>query len=157
MNVFILENFASSLHYSIDESAKAACIVFTCLPSGWCPVQDLRSLASQLMHAYGHLRKTDRPVKLHLTSYRGAAAEALKRVSGDDWKVFRHEAPFHEVFDKSKLVYLSPDATEVLSTLNENDIYVIGGLVDDNKLLVRVSFPDDFLCCRSLGTIGCAL
>jgi Trm5-related predicted tRNA methylase len=89
------------------------------------------------MHAYGSLRKSQRPVKVHFTSFRGAAAEALRRVSGAEWKVFRHEEPFHQVFDKSKLVYLSPDAPDVLDRLKAEDIYVIGGLVDDNKLLVR--------------------
>lgn len=31
---------------------------------------------------------------------------------------------------ESKLVYLSPDANEALSTFDENKIYIIGGIVD---------------------------
>lgn len=76
---------------------------------------------------------------MHLTSLKGAVLDALTRVNGstESWKVFRHEQPFYEVFDKSQLVYLSPDSPNVLEDLKANEIYVIGGLVDDNKLLVR--------------------
>lgn len=100
-------------------------------------------MASQLMHAYGFLRKSERPVRLHLARFCGAAEEALRRVNAQDWKVARHPESFHQVFDKSRLVYLSPDATDVLTELSANDVYVIGGLVDDNKLLVRTAVFTD--------------
>jgi Trm5-related predicted tRNA methylase len=52
--------------------------------------------------------------------------------------MFKEERQYSEVFDKSKIVYLSPDATDVLQTVDEDAVYIIGGIVDDNKLTVRL-------------------
>jgi hypothetical protein len=40
-----------------------------------------------------------------------------------------------------ELVYLSADSEEELSTLSENEVYIIGGLVDRNRY--KVSCLDD--------------
>ena len=37
-----------------------------------------------------------------------------------------------ELFDSASVVYLSPDATDILTDLEEDKVYVIGGLVDDS-------------------------
>jgi len=46
------------------------------------------------------------------------------------WKIHFHDAPYWEVFDPQKLVVLSPDAEEVMDKVDEDEVYVIGGLVD---------------------------
>ena len=37
-----------------------------------------------------------------------------------------------ELFPLDEMVYLSPDAEEELSSLSEEDVYVLGGLVDES-------------------------
>jgi Trm5-related predicted tRNA methylase len=55
-------------------------------------------------------------------------------------QVWTHSEKFNEVFPQSSLVYLSPDSPNVLEQLDPTKVYVIGGLVDHNKLKVGKSY-----------------
>jgi hypothetical protein len=48
--------------------------------------------------------------------------QELRHVFGDQW---------------DNLVYLSPDSPNVLQTINPDDIYILGGIADHNRLKVR--------------------
>lgn len=39
-----------------------------------------------------------------------------------------------EIFPKDKLVYLTSESDDLLEELNEDDVYIIGGIVDHNRL-----------------------
>ena len=71
---------------------------------------------SQVLHLYGALRKSARPLKVSLTSVQGEMHQLLSRLDGFDanWKVFQFAQPFEEVFDKTKVIYLSPESPNVL-------------------------------------------
>ena len=50
-----------------------------------------------------------------------------------NWDVKFEEESFDKVFDKDRLVYLTSESDNVLTSMEENQVYVIGGLVDHNS------------------------
>ena len=61
-------------------------------------------------------------------------AEECRRVNDgfDQYPILFNENSIENLYPKERLVYLSPNADEILTEMNENEIYVIGGLVDES-------------------------
>ena len=92
-----------------------------------------KSLAIQIRHSYGAIRKSAVPVALHLTSYAsdGCIATNIAKQKSDSWCIHRHSEPVEDVFELCDMVVLSPDAEDVLDEV-PGKVYVIGGIVDKN-------------------------
>lgn len=45
-------------------------------------------------------------------------------------QIWCHEASIEQVYEQQEIVYLSPDAEDVLDELDPSYVYVIGGIVD---------------------------
>ena len=101
--------------------------------------KELNSLASQIRYCYASNKRANHPVHVKVTSLGGATFGHLQHVSGfDQWhhRAFEHtDKSVEEAYpDKSKLVYLTSDSDTVLNGLEEDKIYIIGGIVDRNRL-----------------------
>lgn len=46
------------------------------------------------------------------------------------------EFPVLELFDTNDIIYLTPDATDMLEELDKDKVYVIGGIVDESVIKV---------------------
>jgi tRNA (guanine9-N1)-methyltransferase len=97
--------------------------------------KEIRSVAQQIQNSFGCLRKSKRPLEVHLTSVTGRTEDALKRHAGyPKWQMEKHSETYLEVFadQRSQLVYLSPDSPNVLDNIDPEKIYIIGGIADPN-------------------------
>lgn len=98
--------------------------------------KDIRSLVSQLTYLYGKNMTTTHPFQLYLTSFNGNTEKALLAHNGfDHWRgVSKEHRSYIDFFPKESLVYLSSESETSLDELNDKDVYIIGGLVDHNRL-----------------------
>ena len=96
--------------------------------------KERHSLKQQLMYSYSSLRHCAQPCRLYFTGLPAPLLEALTQVSQGNWEAELETASFSERFRKEDLVYLSADAENTLEEFDETKTYVIGGLVDHNRL-----------------------
>eukprot|EP00937_MAST-01D_sp_MAST-1D-sp2_P003575 g3575.t1 len=114
--------------------------------------KEQKSLVQQIMFSYGLNRRAKRPCTLHLTDLGGggATARGLRNIAGfEQWAgVVAHAPPLAHVRveagepdrrgrrRQAELVYLTSDAEEVLEglRLDGSEAYVLGGIVDRNRL-----------------------
>ncbi|CAK9044145.1 unnamed protein product [Durusdinium trenchii] len=132
-------------------------------------VRELTSLAKQIQLAYTQARNMGSKVQLHLTSlgpenraWRGLEAQGVR-----GWKMHLHEKSVWEVFAEEarsgKLVILTPDADEELVDVSDEEVYVIGGIVDRSvKKMQSLAQAQEFgaqklrkLPLKSFGPKGC--
>eukprot|EP00405_Crypthecodinium_cohnii_P008281 CAMPEP_0206424584 /NCGR_PEP_ID=MMETSP0324_2-20121206/3313_1 /ASSEMBLY_ACC=CAM_ASM_000836 /TAXON_ID=2866 /ORGANISM="Crypthecodinium cohnii, Strain Seligo" /LENGTH=406 /DNA_ID=CAMNT_0053889263 /DNA_START=85 /DNA_END=1303 /DNA_ORIENTATION=+ len=99
--------------------------------------KELKSLVHQVMYCYGHNRSAPKPVNLVLSGLAEGTQtyQKLSKMSGfDTWPLQKLSGPYIDHFPKEKLVYLTADAEEVLETFDPSKAYIIGGIVDHNRL-----------------------
>mmetsp|Transcript_22548 Transcript_22548/g.34076 ORF Transcript_22548/g.34076 Transcript_22548/m.34076 type:complete len:326 (+) Transcript_22548:205-1182(+) len=124
------------IHASADNSFK---VCLDCAFEGEMVFKEINSLSSQIRYCYASNKRASRPVYLSVTSLSGQTRSLLEKVDGfpEGW-VGRgfdcHEESLEKIHDKKKLVYLTSDSTNILKTIEDDKIYVIGGIVDRNRL-----------------------
>lgn len=103
--------------------------------------RECRSLARQLSYAYSSVRKAAeaglQPIVFSVVGVDDALRNALCAVASgwEKWPVVVTERALVDVYDDLKsIVYLTHDADDVLHVLREDEVYVVGGLVDHNRL-----------------------
>ena len=102
-------------------------------------LKERRSLMTQASVVYAECRRAPTSVRLYLTSYRDSMKEAFARRNVSRWDssvVTLTRESFLDVRPNGckSIVYLSPDADEVLEEVRADALYVIGGLVDRSRL-----------------------
>lgn len=95
--------------------------------------KDIAKCSKQMLRVYTENRRSSMPIRLNFTSIKGRIKSSLERNDGyKNWDVKIFEKPYDELFDHNSIVYLSSDSDNVLNELDQNAVYIIGGLVDHN-------------------------
>lgn len=91
-----------------------------------------RSLFKQIDLSTVANKRAARPLALTLTNFEPESriGKLLASARADKWPVLLEGRQAWEVYPCENVVYLSPDATDVLTELDPGKIYCIGGLVD---------------------------
>ena len=96
--------------------------------------KEQKSLSSQLALCYNINKRNNKKINFYFTNMTKELMNILNKNDADKWKVHYHDEPFYLIDDliklKKEFVYLSPDAEEELNDVNEDKIYIIGGIVD---------------------------
>jgi len=101
--------------------------------------QERKSMSQQLSYCYSANRHAPRPFNLELRGLRrpSAMADALAKLHVDDWRANFTQGFFDGqvlgAHAKERVVYLSPEASDVLDVIDDDAVYVVGGFVDRNR------------------------
>lgn len=96
--------------------------------------KDMAKTIKQVLRIYTVNRRAKAPLQLHLSSFKGRSEKEFNRHHGfEHWDINFHSDDYINVFPKENLVYLSSESENVLNVLEENKVYIIGGLVDHNS------------------------
>ena len=102
--------------------------------------KEKNSLASQIRYCYAANKRSKNPVFISVPSLRDETLSILEKVEGfpDQWKPRCFDCSDKDILsmhpDKSKIVYLTSDSDTILDHLENDKVYVIGGIVDRNRL-----------------------
>ncbi|XP_065342200.1 tRNA methyltransferase 10 homolog A [Cloeon dipterum] len=95
--------------------------------------RSVEKCVKQLLRTYSLNRRAENPMQLYFTSLSGESLSEMKKHQGyQNWDVKITDKRYNEMFAKEKIVYLSSESENVLEKLEEDKVYVIGGLVDHN-------------------------
>ena len=115
--------------------------------------KELNHLANQLKRVYSSNKASQNPFHLHFInldkSGRTYQTCCEKNEGFEQYVVAMEEKDVTELFEPSEIIYLSPDSDNVLETLEESKVYIIGGLVDDS---VKKDTSKAFSCQLKLQT-----
>lgn len=93
-------------------------------------------LAQQLCRLYGVNKKADMPAHVYFAGFDKNGElyqECIQKIDGfEKYQVEMTEVPVLELFDSNDIIYLTPDATDMLEDLDKDKVYVIGGIVDES-------------------------
>ncbi|XP_023571812.1 tRNA methyltransferase 10 homolog B [Octodon degus] len=100
----------------------------------WC--SEMSRLAGQIRRLYGSNKKADRPFWISLTGFTTDSPlyeECLRMNDGfSSYLLDITEEDCFSLFPLETLVYLTPDSEHALEDVDQNKIYVLGGLVDES-------------------------
>ena len=102
--------------------------------------KEIGSLSNQVRYSYAANKSSNNPILISVASLSGQTHKNLCKVAGfpDQWlgRAFSYsEKSLVEMHpEKSKLVYLTADSENTIDHLEDGKIYVIGGIVDRNRM-----------------------
>lgn len=92
--------------------------------------------AKQLTYTFAMNRLSEQPFDLHYCNFDRSSKSGRKMMNSIptmfnlDFPINVHEKSYVDVFDKSRLVYLTPHCRNELVEYNHDDIYIVGAMVD---------------------------
>lgn len=111
-------------------------IVFDCSYDEFMNRQEASNTGKQLMISFAENRMNDQPFDIHFcnVNMKSYSFEILKKFIPTcldiDFPMNLHTESFNDLFDKRRLVYLTPHCNNELTHFNHDDIYIIGAMVD---------------------------
>ncbi|MEN2497833.1 MAG: tRNA methyltransferase 10 [Marteilia pararefringens] len=104
--------------------------------------RELPNFCRQIRICYSTNRRLPNPTQLTITSY---DEELITRfICADRFDIDKRKENVFDCFDREKIIYLSPDSENILDEVTEDNIYVIGGIVDHNvKKSVSITRAND--------------
>lgn len=89
----------------------------------------------QLHRCYSINRRATAPLQLYITGFDDETKKSMSKMSGCfNWDVYFHQEVYSDAFDKTNIVYLTSDSPNILENIDYEKVYVIGALVDHNRL-----------------------
>ena len=96
------------------------------------------SLAKQIAYCYAFNKRNEvNPTTIQVTELDGIVRTTLDKANGfpQAWKLFEpHTECMTEVNKLEDMVYLTADSENVINELDDSKTYIIGGIVDRNRL-----------------------
>eukprot|EP00298_Acanthocystis_sp_HF-20_P004341 c14677_g1_i1.p1 GENE.c14677_g1_i1~~c14677_g1_i1.p1 ORF type:complete len:317 (+),score=121.98 c14677_g1_i1:121-951(+) len=110
-------------------------IVFDCSFDYVMSQKQVGSVCNQLQYSYAFNKSLQNTLQIHITSLGDARVGKVfnERQGWDQWKIYRHQNHFIDIFTKSEIVYLTPESDCVLRELSKDEVYIIGAFVDRNQ------------------------
>ena len=125
----------------MEQANKNFQVAVDCAYDSQLTAKEINSLASQIRYCYAVNRRSSAPCFLAATSVAGLTLEHLQNEAGfAEWtsRAFtstdKDLTAYYPKGRHADLIYLTRDAESVLDTLEADKIYIIGGIVDRNRL-----------------------
>jgi tRNA (guanine9-N1)-methyltransferase len=96
--------------------------------------RELSSLKQQLKFCHGLNARSVKPCRLTFSGLGDKLHAGLLKVDAVNWPVTMERRPYTELFAREELVYLTADSSTTIEALDPDKVYIIGGLVDHNRL-----------------------
>ncbi|PNF25276.1 tRNA methyltransferase 10-like protein A [Cryptotermes secundus] len=96
--------------------------------------KEISKCIKQLLRCYSLNRRAKDPVQFYITNFGGKCKKEMEKHTGYmNWDVNFHSESYRDIFESKDLVYLTSESDNIIYSLEENKVYVIGGLVDHNS------------------------
>ncbi|KAL4481077.1 hypothetical protein ABPG72_015032 [Tetrahymena utriculariae] len=96
--------------------------------------KEFKSLVKQLCYMQSSNKKAAQPCRFIISSVSPKLRQALNANNADKWGIEILDQHYLDLFPKENLVYLTGDTDQDLNELDKQCAYIIGGLVDHNRL-----------------------
>lgn len=111
-------------------------VVIDCSMEDLMSPKEIHKLVSQIRGSYSINIRAEKPLHLHLSGLSEHCkiySDCLQSCPGfDRYLIERSPLPYYQLFPVQELVYLSPDSSTVLTSLEPGKVYIVGGLVDES-------------------------
>lgn len=130
-----IKNVTAEVVLAEDKFPNKTKVVIDCGYVDVMSAKEVCKLVTQIGRSYGANKKMGQPLELYLSrlSKDGAILQECHRqlMGFHSFPITQSEKHPCDLFDCNKLVYLTPDAKDELLTMEQDKIYIIGGLVDE--------------------------
>ncbi|XP_034949336.1 tRNA methyltransferase 10 homolog A [Chelonus insularis] len=96
--------------------------------------KDIAKLIKQILRCYSLNRRALAPVQFSLTNFNGRSQREMEKHNGyQHWDVNFFSDSYKEIYKDKNIIYLTSESENFIEALNDDTVYVIGGLVDHNS------------------------